>query len=182
MRGNNHIVTGVAAAAVLVDTHLLLQSRPENTLSYRMSSGIFDIITDTAIPLWLYFGIGIFLYLLGVLLPDLDSPYSLIGKKLYLPIAHRTWLHSIWFVIPFAVGSIWVRVLFFLALGMFVHLFFDSFSRSGIKWFYPFSWRHSIKLYHTSQVSEYVCTGITVVLATLYSVLTVQCLYHIFPL
>lgn len=188
MRDSNHIITGVSTAIVLTESYLLLQSCSENTLSYRLSSGIHHVITDTVLPMWFYFFIGIVLYLLGVILPDVDSPYSMIGKKLYIPIEHRTWLHSIWFVIPFAVGSIWVRVLCFLSFGIFIHLFFDSFSRSGIQWFYPFRRKqnkkssHILKLYHTSHVSEYVFVGIVVLLTIVYSVFTIQQIYHIFPL
>lgn len=190
MRDSNHIVMGVATAVVLTESHLLLQSCSENTLAYRLSSGIQHIITDTGLPMWFYFFIGISLYLLGVILPDVDSPYSMIGKKLHVPVEHRTWLHSIWFALIFAVGSIWVRVLCFLSFGIVVHLFFDSFSRSGIQWFYPFPLRrkwgkkssHILKLYHTSQVSEYVFVGVVILLTVIYSVFTIQQIYHIFPL
>lgn len=182
MRGKSHIITGVSTAAVLADSGLLLSACPEDSMVYQLSSGFLHIITDTAMPMWLYVSAGILLYLTGVLLPDIDSPYSTLGRKLYIPLGHRSWLHSIWLVLVFAIGSIWVRVLWFLAFGIFVHLFFDSFSRSGIRWFYPFKGHHRIKLYRTSSVSEYVCVGIVVAMAILYSGFTLLHLYPVFSI
>lgn len=183
MRGSNHIATGVATAVVLADSYFLIQSAPDYTVPKLMVTDIVQTLTDTILPLWVYIPLGIFLYLLGLLLPDIDCEYSTLGKKFYLPIGHRTWLHSIWFVLIFGIASIWIRVFFFLSFGIFTHLFFDSFSRSGVKWFYPLRNRHhKLKLYRTSNVSEYICMGIVVALAVIYSVFTIQHIYHIFPI
>lgn len=183
MRGINHIITGVATAVVITDSYFLMKSAPSYEVTHLVADDIAQLFTNSALSIWVAIPVSIFLYLIGVLLPDIDYPYSTLGKKIYIPIGHRTWLHSIWFVLIFIIAGIWFRVLWFLAFGIFVHLLFDSVSRSGIQWFYPWENRyHKLKLYHTSGVSEYVCVGVVIILTVLYSLFTVQKLYHIFPI
>jgi inner membrane protein len=78
----------------------------------------------------------------GTVLPDIDSEDSTIGKYIK-PISrlipHRTITHTIWAVLAIA-GLAWSfeSIYFFaLALGYAVHIAEDSFSKQGIRWFYP---------------------------------------------
>ena len=137
---------------------------------------------DMAFPL--YLGIGIALYMLGALLPDIDTPYSTLGRIVSLPFEHRTWTHAIWAPLALMIAGIWVRLLFWLGFGMFVHDFFDSFSASGINWFYPYKRKKPkiLKVYHTGQPSEYVFGSIVFVLTIVYWVIILQVVFNIFGL
>jgi membrane-bound metal-dependent hydrolase YbcI (DUF457 family) len=114
-------------------------------------------------------------YMAGALLPDIDSPHSPFGKHFYVDVPHRTWTHSFWFVLLFAISSYWFRPLIWLALGTFFHIFWDSFSVSGIHWFYP--WHkdkgHLLQLYRTGETSEKVVMILGVAFAVLLSGFTV---------
>ncbi len=104
------------------------------------------------------------LFALGSLLPDIDTPSSMIRsrmrqrrsltKELFLlarqvidPFAgmnsHRTWTHSVWPVLVLLALSAVLPAVYWIALGYLVHLFWDSLSKCGVCWFYPFStYRH----------------------------------------
>jgi membrane-bound metal-dependent hydrolase YbcI (DUF457 family) len=84
--------------------------------------------------------------LLATFLPDVDSRYSVIGKRklnriLQFFTKHRGITHS--FVFLILITLILLFVLPVVALGFFLgyglHLFADSFTKSGITPFHPFS-------------------------------------------
>ncbi len=120
---------------------------------------------------------GIILYTLGLLLPDVDSETSTLGRRFHLPLGHRTWTHSLYPAIAFIVLGIWLRPLLWLGLGYLAHLWCDSLSRQGICWLYPipgFSGAgdakvkngHWVKLYRTGGLSEtLVMSGVCAVCA-----------------
>lgn len=85
-------------------------------------------------------------FTLGSLLPDIDSENSTLGRYV-TPISrlipHRTYTHTIW-VVVLMMGVAWYIesvYVFALALGYTLHILQDSFSKQGIRWFYPFSMR-----------------------------------------
>ena len=121
--------------------------------------------------------IGFMLYVLGSILPDIDSDKSLVGR--YFPFInnHRGIFHSIWVLIPlFIIGHFWLYEIRFLFLGYLLHLVCDSVSVGGICWFYPISKYitygsgakvkrgHVIKLYRAGKKSETVVVFIIVAL------------------
>lgn len=81
-------------------------------------------------------------FIIGVLLPDIDSEKSTLGKMVpfigaILP--HRLVTHTIWMFIPL-IGFTWVfksAYLLALTLGFFTHISQDTLSAQGICWFYP---------------------------------------------
>ena len=83
---------------------------------------------------------------IGTLFVDCDSKTSTIGRFIYVPVEHRTWMHAIyapvifmiiWFSNQLLVVSLW------FAIGWFLHEFMDSFSVCGVSYFYPFvGYRH----------------------------------------
>ena len=93
---------------------------------------------------------------IGAILPDIDEPNSIAGKKtktfsnfLKANSGHRGITHSLLalaivaallYVAHRAVGVSFAWAAF-LALGYFLHLLEDSFSKAGIAWLQPFS-RH----------------------------------------
>lgn len=71
----------------------------------------------------------------GSLLPDIDHKNSLFGKALpFIPkmIKHRTWTHSLLFLIL----CYFINV--YLCIGCFVHLLLDMMTKQGCPLFYPF--------------------------------------------
>jgi len=88
----------------------------------------------------------IFVLVFYSMLPDIDMPYSGIGKiftpvsrYLYAKFGHRNVTHSLLFGLfvtsPLAIN----QPLYFLAvLGYFSHLIGDSLTYTGIPWLYPY--------------------------------------------
>ena len=83
--------------------------------------------------------------LIATFLPDIDSKFSKLGqRRIFRPlqffVRHRGILHS--FIFLFLITLFFVLFLpvvaFPLFLGYSVHLLVDSFSKEGIKPFYPF--------------------------------------------
>ena len=88
---------------------------------------------------------GIVMTGLGSLLPDLDHPSSMLGRRIsgasILGLKHRGWMHSLVGLVIFATISAAINPKFVSAitLGYFLHLLADTLNPSGIAWFYPFS-------------------------------------------
>lgn len=183
MNGKHHIISGVALA-VATNEAVKLATSFFNTDFYESlhRCSMFDNIIKSD-------GIGqVFgailttivcagLFLLGCLLPDIDQEHSTLGRYFHLPVAHRTWTHTVWFIALFAIPAIFVVPwLAWLAYGCFLHIFLDSLSKGGICWFYPISqykkWtsgaqikkNHWIYLYRTGEMSETILTGFFVLL------------------
>ena len=111
---------------------------------------------------------------LGAYLPDCDMETSAIGRYFHIPVEHRTWTHSVWFLLLLAGVSaitglflpVVSHVVLWTGIGCFLHIFVDSLSRGGICWFYPLSQYkmyssgarikpgQKIKLYYTGKDSE----------------------------
>lgn len=175
MRGTSHVFMNCITAGFIGATGYLLTNT--NCVSFLKEPVVQTsnfLLHDPSIPFVIHVGLSIFLYILGSLLPDIDHPYSAIGKIIHIPIAHRTWLHAIYIPVGLFIGGIWIRCLFWLGLGYFFHLFWDSFSASGINWFYPKKNKHHIlKLYHTSELSEGIFVGIFLMLFVVYLIFVI---------
>lgn len=90
--------------------------------------------------------------ILGSILPDLDEPQSLIGRKLgiiayilrFLGLEHRTLSHSILFSLIFLIPAIlfpypFNSVLLGIGVGIILHCIGDMLTKSGLKYFlYPY--------------------------------------------
>jgi membrane-bound metal-dependent hydrolase YbcI (DUF457 family) len=183
MTGKSHLATNISCAVVI--TNVLVYagytysgwhaSSINSEARYALNECVGNHSNMNGV-LWL--AAAVILFLIGTLLPDIDSPKSIISKLLHfhLPIEHRTWTHTIWVVIAIAVGSIFFRPLMFLGFGYTLHLFWDSLSAAGCCWFYPFEKyksfgsnakvkeKHILKLYHTGKAGEYVLLGIIITL------------------
>lgn len=173
MKGTNHIITNLSTV-VVIDTVIRATSYFFNnslydtiwtTLNWRLfENGVISMPHIVACVLTIY--VNVMLFMIGSLLPDCDVKTSIAGRMLYIPVEHRTWTHTIWFVIAFGIMAISARCFFWLACGCLLHIFYDSLSKSGICWFYPVStyknWtsgarvkkNHTIYLYRTGQMSE----------------------------
>lgn len=132
--------------------------------------GRTHLIIGVGVAILLYnaFGFGgIIMAALGSLLPDIDHPDSMLGKK--IPIArlfnmeHRGWTHSLLglgifsaILALFSIGSVPG-----MALGYMLHLFADSMTPTGVAWFYPLSKnkRHIIGIRTGSVLEEAFAWG-----------------------
>lgn len=193
MKGTNHIVTNISTA-VIIDTVI-------RAVSYELSNGIYDNILDftywqlsietvsqvvyTCSIVYTYI-LNCLLFVFGSLLPDCDQPNSIAGRMLYIPVRHRTWTHTIWFVILFGIMGLCAPCFMWLFYGYCLHLFYDSLSKGGVCWFYPFSkykiWtsgaqvkkNHKIYLYRTGETSETILTLFIVAISIGASIYAIQ--------
>lgn len=177
MMGRSHLITGACALEHAYAANVLIDKAN------------LPLLTDTKQAVWSYFDIGGLLqnaaplqtvlqslllylgaYFIGTLLPDIDNPNSLLGRFIHLPIEHRTWIHAIYlYLIPAVLGWLVHPAFSWLFFGVFVHLFWDSFSAAGNCWLYKLvsDYReypggakvkkgHKLKLYRTGEWSEYL--------------------------
>ncbi len=91
--------------------------------------------------------------LIATLVPDIDTPFSRVGKKkIFRPlqffVTHRGIFHSFVFLALIAIILYFVlpAVVFPFVLGYGLHLLADGFTISGIKPFYPFRGRFRWKI------------------------------------
>lgn len=168
MQGRTHMTVGVATAA----TASLAMAQPIN-------------------PVWIVLGA------VGALIPDLDHEFStisthdpftkLMSKCIHgMGFKHRTITHcflgwAIFCAITLPLG-IWVDWGWWFALsvlGYGSHLFADSFTKSGIMWFWPFS-EHSFHFFpikvRTGGYSENVFNFVAV---TLLAVVIIVSIYTV---
>lgn len=120
--------------------------------------------------------------LIATFIPDVDSKFSKLGqRKIFRPlqffVKHRGILHSFIFLI--LITSFFVLFLpvvaFPLFLGYGIHLLVDSFSREGIKPFYPFRKTSSGKLKtggrtETSIFVLFVLADLFLLMASVFSI------------
>ena len=146
------------------------------------ASHVISFMGDGPLPKAAMAAIGTCLYMLGTLLPDVDSKSSALGRFCNLPVRHRTWFHSLWPVALIALAGWFARPLMWLALGYAVHLFWDSLSRMGVCWLYPHPGfisyeggarvkrNHWLWTYHTGTVMESVTCYSSVAVAAVVAV------------
>lgn len=128
--------------------------------------------------------------LFGTLCTDCDNKNSIMGKLIYIPVEHRTWLHAIWIpALCFFAGLVFKPAMWF-ALGWFLHEFMDSFSKAGNAYLYPIvgynnygeakvkKGVHNFKLYYAGKQSETVFVVCVVVICLLLSILFIRSPYH----
>ncbi|EGT0000930.1 metal-dependent hydrolase [Clostridium perfringens] len=140
-------------------------------LSTSLNLAIPALALNNELSLLTLTGVG-----LGSLLPDIDTPYSFIGSRLKIisyPLSiffkHRGGLHSITPIVLILSLGIFLKSKFILSisLGYFLHLLGDTFSKSGVNWFWPFS-KKDIKIpvklltYKTGTTKEYVILFVSI--------------------
>lgn len=189
MTGKGHIISGISIA-VITDNFLKLLSEKvsfvnkinlfENYREFIYYNYCPDKFLDTKTEIiFLILSLLIFsvFFILGCLLPDTDHPNSILGRKFYIPIRHRTWTHTMWVVMLFMLIGIFLKPFAALAYGYFIHLFIDSFSRGGVCFFYPISkyrdypsgahvkQKHIFKIYKPGGMSENIVNAVLVITA-----------------
>ena len=102
------------------------------------SVGCFMLDGQTGFSGFVLVSLHLVLFLLGSVLPDVDSRRSLLGRFVYVSVEHRTWTHALWFPTVFVGLGIWVHSLWFsLGLGYWCHLLQDNLSKGGVCFLYP---------------------------------------------
>lgn len=189
MMGQNHIVTGVCALEHVWAASILLERTGNRFLiqgleivTDKMGLGQIGTIGRFSVTDKVPFHMIILLlvYFLGLLLPDIDNPNSMLGRFIHVPVRHRTWIHSIYPYLIIGILGAFYPVFFWLTFGVFVHLFWDSFSKMGNCWFYkllsdyreyPDGARikkgNHLVLYKAGEWSEYLLTFIIVILTVI---------------
>lgn len=183
MRGKSHFAMNAATGVVLFDSAFLIANTesPDWLKTGVAAIQNFLIPEETKIPVYLFVIFAVALFLFGSLIPDIDTPYSSLGRIIHIPVEHRTWTHAIWWPVLFCIAGIWFRLLFWFGLGIFFHDFWDAFSASGLHWFYPIKNKHhKLKLYYTGKPSEYVTVGVFWTLAVIYTIFVAEMVYGIF--
>lgn len=184
MMGKNHVITSACALEHAYVANELINRAdlvPLNIIRDFAAQylGIAGLMAESSAPLYVsVLSVPLYLaaFFLGSLLPDIDNPKSMLGRYIRLPFAHRTWIHAIYLYFVFAVLGWFWPVFGWLFFGVFVHLFWDSFSAMGNCWFYKIlsDYReypggakvkkgHKLKLYYAGEWSEYVLVFIIVV-------------------
>lgn len=142
MRGTNHIIT---------NTSILFAS-----LSF---SQYMPIMVDRMIPAnpdcltgLLYPAAGYLSFVVGSLLPDIDTKHSLLGRYIHIPVAHRTWTHTLWVILLFFFLGIKSRLLFWMFLGVTLHIFIDALSAGGVSYLYPIT---KYRVYNNAKIAEH---------------------------
>lgn len=183
LRGEGHLGMNIAVGTVIAESCFLINRVAAPDWLKTGSEAFYRFMLDGGeVPLFLFVPMGVLLYLIGALLPDIDTQYSMLGRIIYIPVEHRTWTHAIWWPILFCIGGIWVRGFMWLAIGIFIHDLADSFSASGLNWFYPIKRKHKhvLKLYHTGHIGERVIIIVSWVIMILYTILVIQMVWHVF--
>lgn len=182
MLGRNHVIVNTSSLIIVGNALMAFQMRYHGPYCIESVSFLEKYVYSylaglEQVPMPLWFLTVIACFLLGSLLPDIDSATSTLGRILHVPVEHRTWTHAIWLPMIAGVLSIWYPFLFWLNFGYLLHLFWDALSYGGLCWFYPISkyrmfsggakvkQKHKIKLYRTGKTSEYVVVTIIVMLA-----------------
>jgi len=157
MMGRNHIVAGLGLAALGASAlrgaaHLegmSWQGRPESLPGWAgdlVEKGL-DALGSAAswaqgwlVPTsegpwhWAYLAAAAALFVLGTLLPDIDSGKSILGRRMALPLGpHRGITHTDWALALLLVASLPgpTRALAFLWLGAVTHCELDGWSTAG---------------------------------------------------
>lgn len=186
MLGRSHLLCNIAVAGTFAScASVIIHIADKNEIAGALAPAISCISEwllagEPVYSLWTLLSIALFLF--GTLLPDIDSRSSALGRFVYLPIEHRTWTHAIYAPVVFCLIGIFVRPIFWLGMGYFLHLWFDSISTCGICWLYPYPGYvgfdsgarikrgHWVKLYRTKSASETVIIVLVYILfiASLY--------------
>lgn len=171
MIGRNHVICGISAAGLILsldDIAARLVFHPHGwETPLRLALGF----PFTHPVQWFLPGC---LFLIGCVLPDIDSPHSLAGKFFHLPVQHRGITHTIWTVLFLCLTALAFHPMAWMIFGYLLHLFLDSVSVMGLLWTYPIrKYRvygsgarvapgHRLKLYHTGAKSEMIFAAVFV--------------------
>ena len=189
MIGKHHILCTTAIVSTAGAIHISCMNMINGTSDtfYGLGLDKLEIIRNIDSKVWSFLDIGFdfnfsnlsikmiisiisfFIFvLIGTLCADCDSKTSIMGKILYIPVEHRTWLHAIWIPLLCTIGGLSFKPAIWFALGWFLHEFMDAFSYEGNSYLYPIvgyyrygeakvkKGVHNFKMYRAGKTSERV--------------------------
>jgi len=143
MLGANHLLVGLSCGLIADST------------------GLLPLNMETLPPL-----------LLGSLLPDIDHPKSLLGRRFFLisgmmniAVGHRGATHSVFALVAVVIGSLYLLsfdMALALSLGFTSHILADAMTKGGV----PILWPKPLKMhilptpFKTGSLAEYLVTGL----------------------
>lgn len=173
MSGEQHLTSGVTLSVLGVAMYMDIM----NTWTDEKTLDVIETVREFIIPSnFILIPFCIAGLLLGLLMPDCDNPKSLLGRYFHIPIEHRTWLHTIWFVLILALPGLLFKPFFCVGIGAYLHLLCDAPSKCGICWLFPNYKRvgygkvkkgHYIYLYDSEPVAWILC-GVILTFTILY--------------
>ena len=83
MDGKQHLITGAAVVTFNVAMYKQIISNWTNPAAVDFVTTVKDFIIPQNIIIGIF---AVLLYILGLLAPDCDKPYSTLGKYFYVPI------------------------------------------------------------------------------------------------
>lgn len=185
MMGRNHIVCNACSLYVLDKLSRKLLDFKQNIqvfnfkFDYNTYHNVFDKLFYVKAD---FLAVCIMLSMLGTVIPDIIDTFL---QRTTRYKGHRELTHAVWTCIVFMYLAVCVLpkpysyYLFYFTFGFFNHLFYDSFSKMGVCFFYPISnykkypngskvkKGHVFKFYRTSyagryEISEFVFVGIVI--------------------
>ena len=177
MMGKSHLcMNGCILVQSVCVSEMILHSEVSYVQPVRLllQNFVAEFVQTVSVSSIGFLAVGIFLYLLGSLVPDMDSSKSILGRYLCLPVEHHGVTHSIWFLCVLILPIFGCFSFIGLFLGCLVHDLVDSVGAQGVCWLYPITKyreypngakvkpHHVVKLYHTMRPSEGVVVGVVV--------------------
>ena len=122
--------------------------------------------------------IFVVMVLIATIIPDLDNPHSKYGSNIaFSPLQsvtkHRGFIHSFTTaVILVGIIAIWWPVASFgFFIGYSVHLITDSFTKNGIRPFWPFKWEANGPITTVGKIEDVLFLGLIVINVLLFFIL-----------
>ena len=173
MTGKQHLTAGATLSVLSTAMYLDVI----NTYTNENVLGVIKTVKEFLIPdTVLLLPVCILFLFIGFLIPDCDTKNSMLGRYLYIPIEHRKWLHTIWFVLLLSLPGLLFKPFFCLGFGAFLHLLCDASSKCGICWFVPnykyyghakVKKGHFVYLYDSEPAAWILC-GVMITLTIIY--------------
>jgi len=189
MTSASHVIVNVSSAAVTTNVLFYTAFSYTGPFAENVKRASFIIMhyfssSHTFSPV-VYWILAVSFFLVGSILPDIDSDKSMISKLLHfhLPIEHRTWTHTLLIPVLICFSCLWFQPLLFLGIAYMLHLIWDGISFGGVCFFYPFETYacygsgakvkkgHKLKVYRTGRASEFVLLGMVITLTATMCVL-----------
>lgn len=173
MTGEQHLASGVTLVAFDVAVYESLVHTWTDEKALLALESVKNFLLPQHI---IFYPLCVIFLLFGLLWPDCDSKTSLMGRFIHLPIEHRTWTHTIWFVLLSSSLGFLFKPCLWIGIGSFLHLFMDGFSRCGVCWIFPnykhFGYAkikkgHFVYLYDSDPIAWMLC-GVMITLCILY--------------
>lgn len=172
MLGRNHLITNISVGILTAEALNVLKQHSTISFVQNFATKAMSILFSNPITVC----VGIVLFILGSLFPDIDYQDSILGKVIYVPVRHRTWTHAIWLPLILSILCFKWSVLIYFVYGDLLHIFFDNFSYGGVCFLYPFTnylrhesgafvkKNHYLKIYRTGDIREHILVIIIVAL------------------